>query len=171
MPPVDEELEEERLGVSEEEADSSDVGDEESESEEGAPSPGKRRRPRRRRRGGKTRDEPDESPRVPRPKSPTSAEPIVVDLGPAGHDVEIFDDEDDDDDDLLSAGGDDDDDGDEASMGGSRPASHRNIPSWGEAIGVVVDANLAMRSERKKTARPPGASRGGRPRGRRKKRP
>lgn len=125
---------------------------------------GKRRRPRRRRRGGKTKDESVEKPRT---KSTAPVESIVVDLGPAGHDVELFEDEEED---NSFAENDHDEGSDDEDSGSARPASHRNIPSWGEAIGVVVDANLATRSERKKSARPPGNGQGGRPRGRRKKR-
>ena len=61
-----------------------------------------------------------------------------------------------------------------ARRGRSRRSSARTVPSWGETIGVVVDANIAARATRKKTATRTG-SRGGnggggrRPRGRRKK--
>lgn len=40
--------------------------------------------------------------------------------------------------------------------------SHKNIPAWQDAIGVVVDANIAARSERKRSNRGRGGSRGGR---------
>jgi hypothetical protein len=142
----------------------------EKEAEDGDVRKGKRRRPRRRRRGGKAKEDAVESPRPQRQKAPASPESIVVDLGPAGHEVELFTDDEEDDDQLLDSSDEDDDEGDETSSGGARPASHRNIPSWAEAIGVVVDSNLALRTERKKTARPPGSNRGGRARGRRKKR-
>lgn len=50
-----------------------------------------------------------------------------------------------------------------------RSISHKNIPAWQEAIGVVVDANIAARGERKRSnSRGRGGSRGGRGRGRRR---
>ncbi|MFV2067615.1 MAG: hypothetical protein ACC645_11605 [Pirellulales bacterium] len=52
--------------------------------------------------------------------------------------------------------------------GKSPRPSHRNIPTWDEAIGVIVDANIEARSSRPKSARA-GGSRGrsrSRPRGR-----
>jgi ribonuclease E len=48
--------------------------------------------------------------------------------------------------------------------GRSRAALQRSIPSWDEAIGFIVDANMQSRSQRR-PAGPPG-SRGGSPRGR-----
>lgn len=66
---------------------------------------------------------------------------------------------------------------DEAEEGDSSPRrapSHKNIPSWLDAIGVVVDSNIAARSERKRSSRSNGrGGRGsgrGRSRGRRPKR-
>lgn len=165
--PLEDAAEEEAFVPPEAELEQIEIADEETEMEDGEPRKGKRRRPRRRRRGGKSKEEGAEAPRAPRAKAASPPESIVVDLGPAGHDVELFE-EDEEDEEPLSVGGDDEDEGEEEA--GGRGASHRNIPSWAEAIGVVVDANLAMRTERKKTAHAPGAGRGGRPRGRRKKR-
>lgn len=68
-----------------------------------------------------------------------------------------------------SAEGDADGEGDASELGEGdahvdkvRSVSHKNIPAWQEAIGVVVDANIAARSERKRTNRGRGGSRGGR---------
>lgn len=44
----------------------------------------------------------------------------------------------------------------------TRTVSHKNIPAWQEAIGVVVDANIAARGERKRNSRGRDNSRGGR---------
>lgn len=46
--------------------------------------------------------------------------------------------------------------------GGSKRAGHKSVPSWSEAIAVLIDSNLAGRSTRRR----PGPN-GGRPRGRR----
>ena len=59
--------------------------------------------------------------------------------------------EEDDDDEVFG----DDDEGDEAEGG---RASHRNLPTWNDAIGVIVEGNLAQRS--KAPAKPQGAPRG-----------
>jgi hypothetical protein len=79
----------------------------------------------------------------------------------------LLDDEEDGDEDALATG-----EG-EAQTTSSRavPPSHRNIPSWEEAMGVIVEANLGSRSERKRSSgsSPRGGSHRGRPRGRRKK--
>jgi hypothetical protein len=60
------------------------------------------------------------------------------------------------------------DEADGDSNGRADGRGHRSIPSWDEAIGMIVDANMQSRSQR----RPPshsgargGSSRGGRPRG------
>jgi hypothetical protein len=52
------------------------------------------------------------------------------------------------------------------------PPGHRNIPTWDEAIGMIVDTNLQTRSERRRTAPPSsrgGGSSRGRSRGRRRR--
>ncbi len=51
---------------------------------------------------------------------------------------------------------------DESDSAKSRSISHKNIPAWQEAIGVVVDANIAARGERKRNGRGRGGQRGGR---------
>jgi len=48
--------------------------------------------------------------------------------------------------------------------------SHRNIPTWEESIGVIVDANLEARSSRPKAARAGGSRGRGRSRSRGRKR-
>jgi hypothetical protein len=71
-----------------------------------------------------------------------------------------------------------DEDGDDFLEDGERATSsgHKSIPSWDEAIGMIVDTNLATRTDRRRSSGPPsrgnGAQRGGRPRGgRRRKKP
>ncbi len=71
----------------------------------------------------------------------------------------VGDDEDDEEDDSHA-----DDDGESSSTGGSR-TTHRNLPTWDEAIGVIVDTNLAQRSKspaKQSTGSSRGRSRGGR---------
>lgn len=160
--PIEDELDETTLGVETDEA----VESRKDTSEEGDLAREKRRRPRRRRRGGKKQSDKSDGPRE---EAPRPVESVVVDLGPAGHDVELFDDDEEDEETLHGKSSHEDEDDESISSGSSRSANHRNIPTWADAIGVVVDANLATRSERKKTARPSGSNRGGRPRGRRKK--
>ena len=41
-------------------------------------------------------------------------------------------------------------DDDRDSPEGAVPAGHRSIPSWDEAIGMIVDANLATRTDRRR---------------------
>jgi hypothetical protein len=57
----------------------------------------------------------------------------------------------------------DGEDSDDAS-GRSAPAGHKSIPSWDEAIGMIVDTNLATRTDRRRSSPPQsrGRSRGGR---------
>jgi ribonuclease E len=71
-----------------------------------------------------------------------------------------------------------DEGGDDFLDDGERTMSpgHKSIPSWDEAIGMIVDTNLATRTDRRRSSGPPsrgnGAQRGGRPRGgRRRKKP
>jgi hypothetical protein len=68
-------------------------------------------------------------------------------------------------------------DGEEAG-GRDTPAGHKSIPSWEEAIGMIVEINLSTRTDRRRSSAPsqsrgPGSgSRGGRSRGgRRRKKP
>jgi hypothetical protein len=55
-------------------------------------------------------------------------------------------------------------DGARPSTSRSRSAAHRSIPSWDEAIGMIVDSNMQTRSQRRASspAGPRGRSRGGR---------
>lgn len=101
-------------------------------SEEGA-APEKRRR-RRRSRGRSSRSK-DEKELTSEEEDSRIKQRVASQLG------EDEEEEDDDDleEDLL-------DDDDSPSTGGRRP-SHRNLPTWDEAIGVIVDTNLAQRSK------------------------
>jgi ribonuclease E len=65
-------------------------------------------------------------------------------------------------------------DGEDAAESTDRaaPAGHKSIPSWDEAIGMIVDTNLATRTDQRRSA--PSQSRGsgssrGRPRGGRRR--
>jgi ribonuclease E len=79
------------------------------------------------------------------------------------------------DDSLDDRARDDDGDGDDGD-GGERASGsgHKSIPSWDEAIGMIVDTNLAQRTDRRHSSgsqsRGNGSSRGGRPRGGRRRR-
>ncbi len=78
-----------------------------------------------------------------------------------------------DDDDLVGDEADDADSDDSQPRGAGRGRQlHRNLPTWSEAIGMIVDANLEQRA---KSPSKPQASRGGRGgrggRGRRRKSP
>jgi hypothetical protein len=67
---------------------------------------------------------------------------------------------------------DDDDDGelsDDATPGRVR-AGHRSIPSWDEAIGMIVETNMQSRSQRRPSNGPGGQGQRGRPRGGRRRR-
>ena len=60
---------------------------------------------------------------------------------------------------------------DEDELDDATPRAHRGIPSWEEAIGLVVDKNLGTRSNRSEESRS-SRPRGGRSRsGRRGSRP
>jgi hypothetical protein len=116
----------------------------------------RRKRGRRRRRTGETREGAGESDRPAAANGRASARPAADD----------DDDDDDDDEPLLQA--DDGEEGDDDESGGSpRRASHKNIPTWSDAIGVMVETNL--QSRKNSPQRPTGGrerSRGGRGRGR-----
>lgn len=74
---------------------------------------------------------------------------------------------DDDDDELEDALGDDEGkEDDDNPRGSNRRQRHRNIPTWSEAIGMIVDANLEQRA---KSPSKPQGSRGGRGRGGRRR--
>ena len=47
----------------------------------------------------------------------------------------------------------DGEDSDDASGRGA-PAGHKSIPSWDEAIGMIVDTNLATRTDRRRSSPP-----------------
>lgn len=73
------------------------------------------------------------------------------------------------DDRLLDGDADDAEDG----TGRTTPAGHKSIPSWDEAIGMIVDTNLATRTDRRRSSAPQsrgqGSSRGRSRGGRRRK--
>jgi ribonuclease E len=145
----------------------------------------RKRRPRRRRRGRGGRRNEESGDREPRAKREgdrsKSSEPREAPrrhADPSDLDLDLGDDEDEDDLDspLLDDGlGDEEDgeaDGEEGRSDRAVPPSHRNIPTWEDAIGVIVDANRQNHSERKRSPHSSprgGSSRGGRSRGRRKK--
>ena len=79
-----------------------------------------------------------------RSRKPATVEPEEVEAVEESFDVEIFD---------------EDEDDDEVETSKKIPKSHRGIPSWEEAIGMVVDKNLGTRNGQT------GESRGSRPRG------
>jgi len=143
--------------------------------EEGDSSEPNRGRPRRRRRGGRGRkssERPTDGPRrAPRQAVSRSADEINedTDLDSDDDDLTLGDPA------LMSADDDSDtedsDDGDMEAGGSvrSRSAAQRAIPSWDEAIGYIVDANMQSRPQRRGSARPdsrPNSPRG-RSRGRR----
>lgn len=160
-----------------------ETSEEPASEEEGEP---RRRRPRRRRRGrgGRKSEEAGDREKRPSRDGERSAE-VEPKSGPRRHaapdDMDLDDDEEED---LDSNFLDEDEADDESEVGEGEekrdpgktvPLSHRNIPTWEEAIGVIVDANSQTRSERKRSPHPPsrgGSARGGRARGgRRKKKP
>ena len=151
--------------------------------EEGDPS---RRRGRRRRRGRGRKVEGGAAADVDRASRGEPRAPRQRPARPAPRPHDIADSEiefdDDDDDDFESLGADLDDDGgsdsdaeDETATGeAARGVSprHRSIPSWEEAIGLIVDVNMHSRSERRRTSPQKSGRSGpsrGRSRGRRKK--
>jgi ribonuclease E len=127
--------------------DESEEGDEgEAAGDEGDRPP---RRRRRRRRGGRARDD----------EEPTRSRADVN--GESGR-ADDEDDEDDAEGAHAAASDDEDDDGED-----SPRDSHKNIPTWSEAISVMVETNL--QSRRNAPSRPSGPrerGRGGRGRGR-----
>jgi hypothetical protein len=151
------------------------AGDE-STGEEGAPGEGRRRRSRRRRggRGRKGEDRPEGRQRGGSRRNQELLEtPGADDFDDA---FEDFGDDDagagsplagEADDDALGDDESDETDGG-ASTSRSRSAGHRGIPSWDEAIGIMVDANMQTRSQRRPTSN--GSGQRGRPRGGRRRR-
>jgi hypothetical protein len=79
---------------------------------------------------------------------------------------------DDDDSDGMDLGMDGENAGDATSR---TPAGHRSIPSWDEAIGIIVDTNLSTRTDRRRSSSPQargsGPARGRSRGGRRRKKP
>ncbi len=106
-------------------------------------------------------------------KRPARKRPAAKAKDTIKDDREIDDDDDDDIvDDLRAIDGEDDDDEDsDGAEDGSKKISHRNIPSWLDAITGVVDSNIAHRDQRQRSSWPRSDARpkGGRGRGRRKK--
>jgi hypothetical protein len=126
-------------------------GDLAADADEAAEKPA-RRRPRRRRRGGSAEDADGAAPagaRIGRSASP---------------EVDDDDDDDDDDDHELAVSGDSDMDDDSDADEGGRRSAHKNIPTWSEAIGVMVETN--MQSRKSSPQRPSGSRERGRGRGR-----
>jgi hypothetical protein len=50
--------------------------------------------------------------------------------------------------------------------GRETPAGHKSIPSWEEAIGMIVDVNLSTRTDRRRSAPAQSGGGGGPSRGR-----
>jgi hypothetical protein len=128
------------------EAGTTSESEQEPGAEEGA-KPKRRRRRRGRRRGSAARTE---EPETVEEEAAEAVEESVEAFSSPGDSLDnVSDDE-------------EEDDGDDE-QGGSRTPKHRSVPSWGDAIGVVVDANIAARSERKKFGnRSSGGGSGGR---------
>jgi hypothetical protein len=161
----------------------------------GEPRPRRRRRGRGRGRGPRREDEPGREPRADDRPARRSAESRQGDESPAlresrgrgrgrprREETPKFDAKDDLDDGLEEIVLDDEPEMAEAEMtvdgGGARPASgrtaggHKSIPSWDEAIGMIVETNLATRTDRRRSApqgRGSGSSRGRSRGGRRRK--
>jgi hypothetical protein len=141
--------------------------------DEGEPAERKRGRPRRRRRGGRGRKPGD------RQRNGRSGESRVHESAGADELGGDFDDLSDDVGDLpsdeviaesksLDSDTDLDDTDDESPRDArARSAAQRTIPSWDDAIGFIVDANMQSRLQRRPTSRPD--SRGGRSRGGRRR--
>ena len=123
---------------------------EETEADEGAAeeSDGERRGRRRRRRGGRGRGRGRDRESVDREDD-------------ADSDAEA--DADADADEQLLDGQEDQAPEEDADREQAKPASHKNITPWREAIGAIVDANIAAREERRRS--PGGGGRGGSSRG------
>jgi ribonuclease E len=140
------------------------VGDDESSQGEGEVTADRGERPRRRRsrRGrGRSGAGSTEEGREPRgPAKPTESRAPTRNGRPARPPVES--DDDDDDEGMMPIAGENDDDDDDSELGRS---SHKSIPSWSEAIGVMVDVNMQGRKSSPQRPSSRGGS-GGRGRGR-----
>lgn len=155
-------------------------GGESDESEEGEQG---ERRPRRRRRGRGGRSGESRGDREPSARRERHKPDRVESSG--GHDDDFDDlgveqDEDDVGSDRMYEDGDGLDDADdlddsadgESSERAADGKGHRSIPSWDEAIGMIVDSNMQSRSQRRQSSQsgPRGnPSRGGRSRGGRRR--
>lgn len=136
----------------------------------------RRRRRRRRGRRGRKRDGEDRGTE-PRPDRPAAVPgPRLAEDELPEADEPLFDDEEDLDEDLLRAdtrqhghavsdnGAEVDDDGDDD---GELKHGHKGIPTWEEAIGLIVAGNLEARAKNPHSGGPPRRrGRGGRGRGR-----
>lgn len=126
------------------------------ESEENTPEEGQAKRPRGRRRRGRRRRSSTAGAEAPSTAQEEAAEAVdeaAAAFGSVADSIENRADE------PIDDLDDDDDD----PQGGSRGGKHRSVPSWSEAIGVVVDANIAARAERRRAGgRAPSGSGGGR---------
>lgn len=148
-----------RSNVDDDEHDEDDVSvDESAEQESSDDEESREDRPRRRRSRRRGRGRGGKDDRAP-----------VAKTASADRDSEDIEDDDDDDDSaeqqggLFDLGGDEDDDSDGGESGGQR-ANHRNLPTWSEALSVIIESNMAQRS--KSPSRPSGGGGGGRGRGR-----
>jgi hypothetical protein len=88
---------------------------------------------------------------------------VPANVSADSHGEDGDEDEDEDDDDAMMSAGDGDEEHDDDEEGGTR-SSHKNIPTWSEAIGVMVETN--MQSRRNAPQRPSAPRDRGRGRGR-----
>ena len=179
-----------------EQAETSDAGEDEMGFRESADNdiapdaeaPGDRKRPRsRRRRGGRGRksgERQEAGSAEPRRPAARRHDPEMLETPGADDFDDLTDDEDEDastDDDFDSDDSVDDEldengDGetsDETRPTRSRTAGHRSIPSWDEAIGMIVANNMQGRTHRRPSTGPGGqggSGQRGRPRGGRRRR-
>jgi hypothetical protein len=121
-------------------------------------------------RGSRTQREPKvRSGRSSRPRreAPRNHDVLKDDLDDGLEEIVL---DDDDETDEMDLGIDGEEAGDATQR--STPAGHKSIPSWDEAIGMIVDANLATRTDRRRSSSPPGRGSGparGRARGGRRR--
>jgi hypothetical protein len=147
-----------------------DVGDEVMTEQ---PTDERKRRRSRRGRGRQGRESQGERPRT-RPGDGRRRDADLLET-PGADDFDDLSDDISRDDDFAAAIGDDEDsaseNGDGSATGeagaGGRSAGHRSIPSWEDAIGMIVDANLQARPQRRSSG---GSGQRGRPRGGRRRR-
>ena len=92
----------------------------------------------------------DEKPRRRRPRRRSNARGSAEGTGSQGPDGTSDDSRADDKEQFLDTRlGDEGDSDDEDQVGedGSSPTSHRNLPTWSDAIGILVDSNLVLHSK------------------------